>query len=68
MNGLSYLPPGYECLYISGRDTVEPLDAAGWFEWGVSVGVLLLLAYGAVSFALRVGLRVSKRRSLVHGR
>lgn len=32
-DGIAFLPPGYECMYIDGRNSVEPLDAAGWVEW-----------------------------------
>jgi hypothetical protein len=62
-NGISYLPPGYECSYISGRNTVEPLDAAGWVDWGLSIGILVLLLSGAMSFVIRLGLTVSDRRT-----
>ena len=60
--GISYLPPGYECLYIK-QNTVEPLDAAGWFEWAVSVAILLVLCYGALSVVVRIGLRATDRRA-----
>ncbi len=66
-DGLSYFPPGYECLYITGQNTVEPLDAAGWIDWAVNLGIFLLLLYGAVSFGVRIGLRVSGRRTPIDG-
>ena len=59
--GISYFPPGYWCLYIR-HNSVEPFDAAGWIDWSVSLGIVLLLIYGALSFVVRLALRVRERR------
>ena len=53
-------------MYIDGRNTVEPLDAAGWVEWSNSVGILVLLVYGAMSFVVRIGRRVPGWPSPAH--
>jgi len=65
--GISYLPPGYSCLYIR-HSSVEPFDAAGWIDWSVSLGIVLLLLYGALSFVVRLASRFRERRGLAPSR
>jgi hypothetical protein len=53
-DGISYFPPGYNCLYIDGRNTVEPLDAAGWVDWSIGVAILVMIVYGALRFVAQL--------------
>ena len=58
--GTSWFPPGYVCLYIGGN-SVEPFDAEGWATWAVELGFLALVAYGVLSFLLRLLLSLRRR-------
>lgn len=61
--GLSYFPPGYECLYTTRPNKLVALDQRGWMNWALAIGTGLLLLYGSLSFSVRMGLRVSARRT-----